>query len=79
MHHKVGDRLIVSTYGRTEQVRIRNVYTYPDGSIAYGFYSDSAGRHLLQACTCQECKAQADESSRAGLIGDPKQGGLINI
>ena len=55
MHNKVGDCMSFSSLFGSETVTITNVWSYPDKSIAYSFYSNKAGRNLLKECTCSPC------------------------
>lgn len=81
MHKKVGDRLCVSNQFGTETVNIHRVYEYPNGGIAYGFYSPNAGRNLLQDCDCADCAPlhTARKISGERYIGDAKRDVLINL
>ena len=81
MHKRVGDILTVLYRFATETVRIRNVYEYPDGGFAYGFYSQFIGRNVLQDCTCAACEPLKKERGARGemYIGDPKRKTLITL
>jgi len=80
MHEKAGDSLYLSNRFGTETVNIRNVYEYPNGGIAYGFYSPNAGRNLLKDCDCADCTPlhQKREASGETYIGGPR-GVLIQL
>jgi hypothetical protein len=80
MHHKEGDRMYIFTRFGSEIVVIKNVYYYPEGGIAYGFYSHQAGRNLLKACKCPQCLPFLKKRQASGerYIGDGK-GALIKL
>lgn len=79
MHCKIGDLLPVFNQFGEETVFIRNVYAYPNGGIAYGFYSDNAGRNLLKDCNCADCAPLHEERKATGkhYIGDAEKGVLV--
>lgn len=81
-HHRVGDRTLVFIFHRSEYVTVNSVYTYPDGSVAYGFYSDLIGRHGLEDCEGVECGcgelSRARKENGEEWIGGPK-GNLIQL
>lgn len=81
-HYQVGDRMLVFIHQRSETVRVNSVYIYPDGSVAYGFYSDLIGRHGLKDCENNECgcgeHARARGARDEHWIGDRK-GNLIQL
>lgn len=81
MHKKVGDYLYLSDQFGTEIVNTRHVYEYPNGGIAYGFYSPNAGRNLLKDCDCVDCTPLHAERKASGekYVGDAKRGVLIQL
>jgi len=81
MHKKAGDSLYLSNQFGTETVNIRHVYEYPNGGIAYGFYSPNAGRNLLKDCDCADCTPFHQERKASGekYIGDAKRDVLIKL
>ena len=81
MHKKVSDYLYLSNQFGTEVVSISHVYEYPNGGIAYGFYSPNAGRNLLKDCDCANCIPFHEErkASSEKYIGDTKRGVLIKL
>jgi hypothetical protein len=81
MHKQVGSSLLVFNQFGAETVRIQRVYEYPNGGIAYGFYSHNVGRNLLKDCDCVACTPLHTERASFGkhFIGDAKRGVLIQL
>jgi hypothetical protein len=81
MHKKIGDRMWINTRFGQEIVTISNIYEFPEGGIAYGFYSRKAGRNLLEQCECPKCLPGVIERKKNNkhYIGDPKRHVLIDV